>query len=128
MIDKITIPGADGVGECGDCPLLVQCSDGSSHCYVGIAEAEYPVNCSPGTECIPGDYALLPVDDLAALRADSERLAEILTERMNHPATIPFEESCCVGCVRYGVVHKLNEALEACNFRLRAALEGKEKA
>ena len=72
-----------------------------------------------------GEYAIIPVDDLAALRADSERLAEILTERMNHPATIPFEESCCVGCVRYGVVHKLNEALEASNFRLRTALAGK---
>jgi len=74
-----------------------------------------------------GEYAIIHVDDLAELRADNERLAEVLTERMNHPATIPFEESCCVGCVRYGVVHKLNEELEACNFRLRTALAGKEK-
>ena len=82
---------------------------------------------SPGPECIPGDYALIPVDELSALRADSEQLGEILHERINHPARIPIEESCCVGCVRYGVVFKLNEALEASNFRLRAALAGKEK-
>jgi hypothetical protein len=87
MIDKITIPVEDGSGECGDCPLLVQCSDGSSHCYVGMAEAEYHVNCSPGPECIPGEYAIIPVDELAALRADSERLGEILTARMNASAT-----------------------------------------
>jgi hypothetical protein len=129
MIDKITIPPADGVGECGNCPFMVQADDGS-HCFVGVSADEEHVNCSPGPECIPGDYAVLPVDEFAALRADSERLGEIFHERINHPARIPMEESCCVGCVRYGVVFKLNEALEACkkacSLKLRTALAGKE--
>ena len=34
-----------------------------------------------------GDYALIPVDELAALRADSDRLSEIYTERMNNTTT-----------------------------------------
>jgi hypothetical protein len=111
MIDKITIPGADGVGECGDCPLLVQCSDGSSHCYVGIAEAEYPVNCSPGTECIPGDYALLPVDEFAALRAEVGRLRAAMTRSLE---LMMFGK---IGC-------QCAKAEEL----IAAALAGKEKA
>jgi hypothetical protein len=129
MIDKITIPVAMDSGRCSPaCPYIHTdaCGD-TSWCAIDVEADSSSDYASPGPECVPGDYAIIPVDDLAALRADSERLGEILTARMNHPATIPFKESCCVGCVRYGVVYKLNDALEACNFKLRTALAGKEK-
>jgi hypothetical protein len=127
MIDKITIPVANPDGSCGDpCPFLDD-SLQDTFCRIRIeADLNAGKDACPGPECIPGDYAVLPVDELAALRADSERLGEIFHERINRPARIPIEESCCVGCVRYGVVYKLNEALEACNFKLRDALAGKE--
>jgi hypothetical protein len=131
MIDKITIPVANPDGSCGDpCPFLDD-SLQDTFCRVRIeADLNAGKDARPGLECTPGEYALVQLDELAALRADSERLGEIFHERINRPARIPIEESCCVGCVRYGVVYKLNEALEACRkaceLKLHTALAGKE--
>jgi hypothetical protein len=89
MIDKIWIPVANPDGSCGDpCPFLDD-SLQDTFCRVRIeADLNAGKDACPGPECIPGDYALIPVDELAALEEDSKRLAEILTERMNHATVI----------------------------------------
>jgi hypothetical protein len=87
MIDKITIPPVGPWGYCAHCPFL-ETSGNYSHCTIRMEkDINGYADASPGPECIPGDYAVLPVDELAALRADSERLGEILTERMNASAS-----------------------------------------
>jgi hypothetical protein len=71
MIDKITIPIPDAKGYCSSfCPFYVYIGVANSECSVDKEDIATPSDeARPGPECIPGEYALIPVDDLAALRA-----------------------------------------------------------
>jgi len=92
MIDKITIPVANPRdGRCGyTCPFH-GAGDPVAECGARMSEEVDKWYARPGPECIPGDYAVLPADELTALRADSKQLEEILTARMNHATVIGTE-------------------------------------
>ena len=79
MIQKLTVPPANACGCCDACPFLSE--DGMTYCKVDL-EAKQAIgsvaDARPGPECVPGEYALLPQGELAALRAENERLRAAL--------------------------------------------------
>jgi hypothetical protein len=59
MIDKITIPPKEYDNYCSiDCPFHHDDGKGA-FCAEGLGILDELQRCSPGPECIPGEYALI---------------------------------------------------------------------
>lgn len=84
MIQKLTVPPADKDGLCAGCPFL-SISDDYSHCTVRLEhDSKSYADARPGPECVPGEYALLPVAELAALRAEVEAQQALILAVRQH--------------------------------------------
>lgn len=72
MKQTLTIPIPTNLGYCQDhCPFLsIGCDNNVCNAFGGDSR--------PGPECVPGEYAVLPVAELAALRAEVRRQADVL--------------------------------------------------